>query len=145
MTHANPLSKRYGGVALCLCLCQELQFHVGGQVRSKSMPGSRRFQVAGLQFAPYNLKVASVLRGRQHSKQVSQHQVCQRQVAVSRCQMSFKRLIPAMAQRRTGLSDCTAANQRQPDTRHVLSREQAIQVYDRQVICDDETKTLRFF
>ncbi len=62
-----------------------------------------------------------------------------------RCQMSFKRLIPAMAQRRTGLSDCTAANQRQPDTRHVLSREQAIQVYDRQVKCADQIKILRFF
>ena len=123
----------------------ELQFHVGGQVRSNYMPGSRRFQIAGLQFAPYNLKVASVLRGRQHSKQVSQHQVCQRQVAVSRCQMSFKRLIPATAQRRTGLSDRTAANQRQPDTRRVLSRERAIQVYDRQVICDDQIKSLRFF
>ncbi|KAA6429495.1 MAG: hypothetical protein FRX49_00887 [Trebouxia sp. A1-2] len=40
-----------------------------------------------------------------------------------------------MAQSRTGLSDCTAAVQRQPDTRHVLSREQAIQVYDRRVKC----------
>ena len=67
------------------------------------------------------------------------NQVCQRQVPLFQCQVSFQRF-PAMAQRRTGLSEYTAANQRQPDTRHVLSREQAIQVYDRQVQCADQPK-----
>ena len=62
---------RSEAVAFLLKRLRELHFHVGGQVTSKYMPGSRRFQIAGLQFAPYDLKVASVLRGRQPSKQVS--------------------------------------------------------------------------
>ncbi|DBB05164.1 TPA: hypothetical protein ACH3X3_010409 [Trebouxia sp. C0006] len=100
-------------------------------MRGKYTPVSRRLQIADLQLAPYDLNEASTLRGRQHSGQVRHSQVRQRQELLSRCQLSFKRVTPVMAQRRTGLSDYTVANQRQPDTRHVLSREQAIRVYDR--------------
>lgn len=114
-------------------------------MRGKYTPVSRRLQIADLQLAPYDLNEASTLRGRQHSGQVRHSQVRQRQELLSRCQLSFKRVIPVMAQRRTGLSDYTVANQRQPDTRHVLSREQAIRVYDRQVKCADQTNILRFF
>ncbi|DBB01613.1 TPA: hypothetical protein ACH3X1_000255 [Trebouxia sp. C0004] len=95
------------------------------------MLGSGRLQIGGRRLAPYYLTVAPTLRGQQRPhQQVRLCKVCRGQVSISRCQLSFKRLIPAKGQR-SGTSDCTAANQRQPDTRHVLSREQAIQVYDR--------------
>lgn len=90
-------------------------------------------------------KWQQLCRGGSILSKFDSNRVCQRQVPLSRCQPPLKRLIPAMAQQRTGLSDCTAAHQRQPDTRHVLSREQAIRVYDRQGQCAHQTTMLRSF